>query len=53
MRTRNHPDKSIMMMDASCACHVQKHGRDTTLDKISVRIMVAEECGVHPDALEE
>lgn len=52
LRRRNQPDKSIVMMDASCAYHVKKFGRGTELDKKSIYYMISKECGVHPDALE-
>lgn len=52
LRRRNQPDKSIIMMDASCAYHVKNHGRGTTLEKESIYYMISKECGVHRDALE-
>lgn len=53
LRKRNQPDKSIIMMDASCAYHVKNHGRGQELTKDSVFIMMSKESGVHKDAFEE
>lgn len=51
MRKRNQPDKSIIMMDASMAHHVQKHGRGGELNMESVYYMISKETGIHAGAL--
>jgi ATP-dependent Clp protease ATP-binding subunit ClpA len=53
LRKRNQPDKSIMMLDASCAYHVKTHGTGNELTKKSLYYMMSKESGVHRDAFEE
>jgi len=51
MPRRHQPDKSIIVMDGSCAWQVIEHGRGGALSLDSVRKMVSIECKLHPDAL--
>ncbi len=51
MPRRNQPDKSIIVMDGSCARYVMKNGWGGKLDLESIREMVSIECKLHPDAL--
>lgn len=53
MRKRNQPDKSIMLLDASCAHHVLHNGTGGDLSLDSVYYMAGRETGIHPDALNE
>jgi ATP-dependent Clp protease ATP-binding subunit ClpA len=51
MPRRYQPDKSIIVLDASCAYHVMHYGRGEKLTLNDVRQIVAIECKLHPDAL--
>lgn len=53
MRKRNQPDKSIIMMDAAMAHHVQKKGKGGELDMESVYYMISKETGIHAGALKK
>lgn len=52
MKRRNQPDKSIIVMDASCAHFVKENGRGGTLTKESIKYMVGKEAKLNPKALE-
>jgi len=51
IRSRNNPDKSIMMVDAACAYHVKEYGTGTELSDEAVYIMVGKDTGIHHLAL--
>lgn len=48
---RNQPDKSIIVMDGSCAYHVLHHGIDGELDFEAINRIVSIESKIHKDAL--
>lgn len=53
MKKRNQPDKSILLMDAAMAHHVQKNGIGGDLSAESVYIMASKETGIHAEALKK
>lgn len=53
MRKRNQPDKSIIMLDASCAHWVKTKGIGSELQMESVYYMISKETGIHAGALDD
>lgn len=53
LRKRNQPDKSIIMLDASCAHWVKTKGTGSELELSSVYYMVSKETGIHVGALDD
>lgn len=51
IRNRNNPDKSIVCLDQACA-HATMRGTTGSLDDESIRIAVAAEAGINPQAIE-
>ncbi len=51
VRKRNQPDKSIIMMDSSCAWQVMQEGTGAPLSLDSVYKMVERETSIHASAL--
>ncbi|MBI4032006.1 MAG: ATP-dependent Clp protease ATP-binding subunit [Proteobacteria bacterium] len=52
MPRRNQPDKSIIVMDQSCALYVMENGPKGKLTLDYVKRTVAVECKLHPDAID-
>lgn len=53
LRKRNQPDKSIVMLDASCAHWVKTNGIGAELQMSSVYYMISKETGIHMAALDD